>query len=1109
MVVGPLLPTRSLACDWAERPAHLARSKIAPRSRYAINRIAYSSRVTDPRKPEDCATYTCYILNLRASLFVHDSTTLIINRFSALHSPECHRKREKPVPRSENSESKRTKSQEPKAKSPESKPNAIRIRGAREHNLKNVDIDIPRDKLVVITGLSGSGKSSLAFDTIYAEGQRRYVESLSAYARQFLEMMEKPDVESIDGLTPTIAIEQRTGSSNPRSTVATTTEIYDYLRVLFARIGTPHCHICGRVIESQSAEKIVDQILAMPDGTRLNILAPLVRGQKGEHREIFAAARREGFQRLRVDGKIVDAREMDALPKTFKHNIEAVVDRIVVKPTIRTRLTDSVELALKVGEGLVIANVADGADEIVVATSVAKRGAASANDETTKVVTTKDTLFSEKYACPIHGSGIEELSPRIFSFNSPYGACPTCAGLGTKMEVDIDLLVSDKKLSIEDGIIQPLWRLGHAYAIWYGRAIRRFFKCVGIPTSASVESLSKDVFKALLYGVSPKQSEQWNIDWKGLANSLTERFHATENENIKARIHELMSDLGCPDCKGARLRPEVLAVRVGGKNIREIVGMTIETAQTFFVGLMDAPVTVNRASRPESEHGRDAHATIAGEKAIIAAPVLKEVRERLSFLNDVGLGYITLDRTTGTLSGGEAQRIRLASQVGSKLVGVTYVLDEPTIGLHQRDNDRLLDTLVKLRDLGNSVVVVEHDEDVMARADYLIDMGPGAGELGGEVVGQGTAADLGKFERSLTGKYLTRQLEIPLPKQRRPKEDKRFIRIKGARENNLKSLDVDIPLKRFVCVTGVSGSGKSSLVNEVLYKNLARILNKARMKGGACDRVWITSGELDKIIDIDQSPIGRTPRSNPATYTGVFDEIRKLFGTIPEAKIRGYNPGRFSFNVKGGRCEECQGQGQKLIEMHFLADVYVQCEQCKGRRFNRETLEVKYKDMSIADVLAMSIDNALAMFKNHPKIREGLQTLHDVGLGYVRLGQSSTTLSGGEAQRIKLAFELAKKATGNTLYVLDEPTTGLHFHDIAKLLDVLQRLVDVGNSVIVIEHNLDVIKQADWIIDLGPEGGAAGGTVVGMGTPEQLCDEPRSFTGQYLKKVLAAHEAIV
>jgi len=944
---------------------------------------------------------------------------------------------------------------------------AIRIRGAREHNLKNVDIDIPRDKLVVITGLSGSGKSSLAFDTIYAEGQRRYVESLSAYARQFLEMMEKPDVESIEGLTPTIAIQQRSGSSNPRSTVATTTEIYDYLRVLFARIGTPHCHVCDRVIESQSAEKIVDQIMKMPDGTRINLLAPLVRGMKGEHRDIFISARREGFARLRVDRKVVDAREVDALPKTFKHHIEAVVDRVVVKSNIRTRLTDSVELALKVGDGLVIANVVEGSEE--------KGGT--------------DHLFSEKYACPIHGSGLEELSPRIFSFNSPYGACATCAGLGTKMEVDLDLLVPDKTMSVEDGIIQPLWRLGHSYAIWYGRAIRRYCKCAGVDTRTPVQDVPKDVFKALLYGATPKQSKDWSVNWKGLATSLTERFHATENENVKARIHELMSDLGCPDCKGARLRPEVLAVRVAEKNIRQIVGMTIETALEFFKTL-----------------------PVRGEKAIIAAPVLKEVRERLGFLFDVGLGYITLDRTSGTLSGGEAQRIRLASQVGSKLVGVTYVLDEPTIGLHQRDNDRLLDTLIKLRDLGNTVLVVEHDEDVMARADWLIDMGPGAGEKGGEVVGQGLAGDLAKFERSLTGKYLTRQLEIALPRARRPvsKTDREggFVRAKGARENNLKNVTVDVPLQRFVCVTGVSGSGKSSLVNEVLFKNLARILNKSRMKGGACDRVWIASGEIDKIIDIDQSPIGRTPRSNPATYTGVFDEFRKLYASLPEAKIRGYNLGRFSFNVKGGRCEDCQGQGQKLIEMHFLADVYVQCEQCKGRRFNRETLEVKYKDLSIADVLAMSIDEALNLFKNHPKIKDGLQTLHDVGLGYVRLGQSSTTLSGGEAQRIKLAFELAKKATGKTLYVLDEPTTGLHFHDIAKLLDVLQRLVDLGNSVIVIEHNLDVIKQADWIIDLGPEGGEAGGMIVAEGTPEQIAEHPVSFTGSYLKRIIAAHTPV-
>ena len=973
---------------------------------------------------------------------------------------------------------------------------AIHIRGAREHNLKNIDVDIPRDKLVVITGLSGSGKSSLAFDTIYAEGQRRYVESLSAYARQFLEMMEKPDVESIDGLTPTIAIEQRSGSSNPRSTVATTTEIYDYLRVLFARIGTPHCHICGREIESQSAEKIVDRILAMPEGTRLNLLAPLVRGMKGEHRDVFASARREGFARLRVDGKVVDAREMESLPKTFKHTIEAVVDRIAVKANVRSRLTDSVELALKVGEGLVIASVVE-EDEHRKPNPPApfpKREGGErrtspdgeeGNGKTPKAAVSSDILFSERYACPIHGSGLEELSPRAFSFNSPYGACPACAGLGTKMEVDVDLLVPDKTLSIEEGVIGQLWRLGHAYAIWYGRAIRKFCRSAGISTDMPIEKVPKDVFRALLDGVTPKQARDWNVNWKGLAVSLTERFSATENENIKARIHELMSDLSCPECKGARLRPEILAVRVGGRNIREITAMTIQAAQNFVTQL---PVT--------------------GEKAKIAEPVLKEVRERLGFLNDVGLGYITLDRTSGTLSGGEAQRIRLASQVGSKLVGVTYVLDEPTIGLHQRDNDRLLDTLIKLRDLGNTVIVVEHDEDVMKRSDYMIDMGPGAGEAGGELVGQGSAEDLGGFERSLTGKYLTGQLEISMPRSRRPSETKRFIRVKGARENNLKSIDVDFPLGRFICVTGVSGSGKSSLVNEVLYKNLARILNAARIKGGACDRVWIASDDLDKIIDIDQGPIGRTPRSNPATYTGVFDEIRKLYASIPEAKIRGYNIGRFSFNVKGGRCEECQGQGQKLIEMHFLADVYVQCEQCKGRRFNRETLEVKYKDLSIADVLAMSVDAALALFKNHPKIRDGLQTLHDVGLGYVRLGQSSTTLSGGEAQRIKLAFELAKKATGRTLYVLDEPTTGLHFHDIAKLLDVLQRLVAVGNSMIVIEHNLDVIKQADWIIDLGPEGGEAGGRVVAKGSPEQICATPASFTGKYLKAVLERHRPV-
>ena len=931
---------------------------------------------------------------------------------------------------------------------------AIRIRGAREHNLKNVNLDIPRDKLVVITGLSGSGKSTLAFDTIYAEGQRRYVESLSAYARQFLEMLQKPDADTIEGLTPTIAIEQRSGSANPRSTVATTTEIYDYLRVLFARVGTPHCPQCDRPIQGQTAEQIVDRLLALPEGARIMLLAPLVRGKKGEHRDVLANARRDGFTRLRVDDRIVDAREMQALEKNFKHTVEVVVDRIAIGASGgRTRLTDSVELALKVGDGLLVAAVQEGEGRF------------------------KEHLFSERFACPEHGVGLEELSPRVFSFNSPYGACGTCAGLGTRLEVDVDLLVPDKTISIEDSLVKSLYRLGYNYGIWYSRAVRRFCQAARVPMSTKVEDLPKGVLKAILYG----SSGSGNFPrFKGLVPSLNERFQHTENDFIKQRIHDFMTDLPCPECKGARLRPEVLGVRIEKLNIREVTALTIEQAVEFFGRL-----------------------PLEGERAKIAAPILKEIRERLGFLADVGLAYLTLDRTSGTLSGGEAQRIRLASQVGSKLVGVTYVLDEPTIGLHQRDNDRLLNTLVKLRDLGNTVVVVEHDEDVMRRADWLVDMGPGAGEKGGEVVAVGRAEDLARCEKSLTGKYLARQLEIPLPKERRPRDPAYFIGVRGARANNLKNLDVDIPTRRFVCVTGMSGSGKSTLINEVVYKSLARKLHGAHHKPGACTQVFNADDWLDKIIDIDQSPIGRTPRSNPATYTGVFDEIRKLFAALPDAKIRGYTTGRFSFNVKGGRCEACQGQGQKVIEMHFMADVYVTCEQCKGRRFNRETLEVKYRNLSIADVLDLSVDAGLQLFRNHPKIVEGLQTLHDVGLGYVRLGQPSTTLSGGEAQRIKLSFELAKKSTGHTLYVLDEPTTGLHFHDIAKLLDVLQRLVDRGNSVIVIEHNLDVIKQADWIVDLGPEGGEKGGRVVAQGTPEEICRVPESHTGQYLKAVLA------
>ncbi|MCK6473117.1 MAG: excinuclease ABC subunit UvrA [Planctomycetes bacterium] len=936
---------------------------------------------------------------------------------------------------------------------------AIRIRGAREHNLRNIDVDIPRDKLVVVTGLSGSGKSTLAFDTVYAEGQRRYVESLSAYARQFLEQLQKPDVESIEGLTPTIAIEQRSGHGNPRSTVATVTEIYDYLRVLYARVGTPHCPKCGRAITGQTAEQIVEHLLALPEGSRVEVLAPLVRGKKGEHRDIFAAAKREGFVRLRVDGQTIGAADAKPLDKKRKHSIEAVVDRLRVKPDARTRFTESVELALKVGEGLLIASVQE-----------------------TESGKPADQLFSEHFACPVHGLGLEELSPRIFSFNSPYGACSACAGLGTKNEVDAELLIPDRTLSIQDGVIKNLYKLGYNYGIWYGQAVRRFCHRAKISVETPVEKLAKPFLKTLLNGsASPGGKVYGGKPFRGLIPSLTERFHATQSEHIKQRIHEFMSNLSCPECKGARLRPEVLGVHVGGKNIMQVTALPIDQALAFFADL-----------------------PLEGEKKKIAHGVLKEIRERLGFLVDVGLGYLTLDRTSGTLSGGEAQRIRLASQVGSKLVGVTYVLDEPTIGLHQRDNDRLLNTLVKLRDLGNTVLVVEHDEDVIRRSDWLVDLGPGAGEKGGQVVASGHAEDLSAFPDSLTGKYLRRELEIPLPRSRRPFSSE-VISVKGGAENNLKKVNVDFPLGRFVCVTGVSGSGKSSLVNEILYKSLARKLNNARAKPGKCEKVTI-KGDVDKVIEVDQSPIGRTPRSNPATYTGVFDEIRTLFVKLPEAKIRGYKPGRFSFNVKGGRCEACEGQGQKAIEMHFLADVYVECEQCKGRRFNKETLEVKYKGHSIADVLDLSIDAAVKLFENHPKIRDGLQTLKDVGLGYVRLGQSSTTLSGGEAQRIKLAFELSKRATGRTVYVLDEPTTGLHFHDIAKLLDVLQRLVERGNTAVVIEHNLDVIKQADWIVDLGPEGGDAGGTVVAQGTPETIAACKESFTGHYLKTVLRAQE---
>jgi len=928
----------------------------------------------------------------------------------------------------------------------------IRVRGAREHNLQGISLDLPRDTLTVVTGLSGSGKSSLAFDTLYAEGQRRYVESLSAYARQFLEQMQKPDVEHIEGLPPTIAIEQRRAAVNPRSTVATTTEIYDYLRLLYARIGHPHCPKCGRPIQRQSAQKITDRILALPEGSRLMLLAPLVRGRKGEHREVIGRAKRSGFVRLRVDGGLVEAREIKGCPyPRRKHTIEAVVDRLILKPGVRARLNDSVETALRLGEGLCVASVLE------------QNGVWS------------DSLYSEIYACPKCNISFEDLTPRMFSFNSPYGACPTCDGLGTKLDLDPDLIVPDPGRSLGEGAVQAWRKGGKRMAIYYARVLRRFARDYDVDLDTPYRDLPKHAREVLLYGDGGGKR---GPGFEGVIPNLERRFNNTDSEYVKQRIHRYMSMHPCPTCKGARLRPESLAVLVGGASIVEFTAFTIEQAVAFL---------------------DDLH--LAGEEARIAEPVVKEIRKRLRFLHGVGLEYLTLDRTAGTLSGGEAQRIRLASQVGSGLVGVCYVLDEPTIGLHQRDNRRLLDTLCSMRDLGNTVLVVEHDEEVIRTADHLVDLGPGAGAQGGRVVAQGTAEDLAACPESLTGKYLTGELAIDLPEKRRPVHPRTGLRVRGARENNLKNLNVDLPLRVLTCVTGVSGSGKSTLVTEILYKALARELAGARTKPGRFSRI-LGTGNVDKIIAIDQTPIGRTPRSNPATYTGVFDLIRQLFAKVPEARIRGYQAGRFSFNVKGGRCEACQGQGVMKIEMHFLPDVYVRCEECKGRRYNRETLEVAYKGLNIADVLDMKIGEGVGFFKNHPQIHQALLTLADVGLGYVALGQASTTLSGGEAQRVKLASELGKRSTGNTVYVLDEPTTGLHFDDIKKLLSVLNRLVDRGNTVIIIEHNPDVIKCADYIVDLGPEGGEAGGEIVAAGPPEEVARVPESYTGQLLARVL-------
>ena len=946
---------------------------------------------------------------------------------------------------------------------------AIRIQGARQHNLKNIDGLIPRDRMVVITGLSGSGKSSLAFDTIYAEGQRKYVESLSAYARQFLEQMAKPEVDHIEGLPPTIAIEQRSAGGSPRSTVATTTEIYDYLRLLYARVGTPYCWKCSRQIHSQTVEQITDSILSWPEGTRIHVLSPLIRGQKGEHEEVFRAIQRQGFVRVRVDTQLYDMHQLPELAKNCKHTIEAVVDRLVVRPTVRTRLADSLEIALKLSDGLVIISSQDNETSGKPETSSAKKSPDGWTDH----------LFSERYACPVHTEvSLPELSPRLFSFNSPYGACSQCDGLGTILEFDPDLIVSDPQLSLSEGVIEAWRHGGKRMNIFYNRLIRQFCRRFNVSPDTPYNLLSKDVRQILLQGTDAEQAKQFGASFEGVIPNLTRRWHSTDSEHVKTRLHSYISAQPCRVCDGHRLRTEALHVKISGLGIHEIVRMTIWQALEFFNKLK-----------------------LDSEKQKIAAQVLKEICSRLGFMADVGIGYLSLDRTSSTLSGGEAQRIRLATQVGSGLVGVCYVLDEPTIGLHQRDNRRLLETLRSLTDIGNTVLVVEHDEETIRTADHIIDMGPGAGAHGGQIVAQGNLETVLKSRQSSTANYLSGRQQIKLPSRRRPVSLNRAVTVKAAAQNNLKEIDVKFPLGVFCCVTGVSGSGKSSLVTQTLLRALRRRIYGSHDKPGKHARLLGTSA-VDKVIEIDQSPIGRTPRSNPATYTGVFDLIRQLFTRTREAKIRGYKGGRFSFNVKGGRCEVCGGQGTRKIEMHFLPDVYVVCQECKGRRYNRETLEISYKGKNIAEVLDMRVEDALVFFTNFPKIKQLLRALNDVGLGYMTLGQSSTTLSGGEAQRVKLATELGKTATGHTFYILDEPTTGLHFADINNLLGVLNRLVDMGNTVVVIEHNLDVIKHADYIIDLGPEGGDAGGQIVAQGRPEEIVQVKQSYTGQFLKSKL-------
>ena len=937
--------------------------------------------------------------------------------------------------------------------------NSIIIKGAKEHNLKNINIEIPSDKIVVITGLSGSGKSSLAFDTLYAEGQRRYVESLSAYARQFLGLMEKPDVESIEGLSPAISIDQKTTSKNPRSTVGTVTEIYDYIRLLYARIGVPYCPNCGKKIEKQTIDQIVDNILELDEGTKIQVLAPIIRERKGEFVKILSDFQKEGFVRARIDGETVELSDDIQIDRKKKHNIELIVDRLIIKPEIRSRLTESVEVALKHANNLVSIDIQG--KEL--------------------------RLYSKNYACPDCGISFDELSPRMFSFNNPFGACPTCTGIGYLMKIDPDLIIPDKNKTLYDGVKAfgaSNMKKGETMAKMYFESIAKHY---GVDISVPIKKLPKDFLDKILYGTGTDEIDfeyesaagirKFKAPFEGVIPTLERRHNETKSQGMRDFYEYYMSNSECPDCKGARLKKEVLAVRVGEKNINELTSMSIDKIKTYLNSL-----ELNKKDK------------------MIADQILKELNKRLQFLMDVGLEYLTLSRSAGTLSGGEAQRIRLATQIGSGLTGVLYILDEPSIGLHQRDNEKLIATLKKLRDLGNTVLVVEHDEDTMYAADQIIDIGPGAGVHGGNVMAQGTAEEVKLVSDSVTGQYLSGRKQIKVPVKRR-KSNGRSIEVKGATEHNLKNVNVKFPLGQFICVTGVSGSGKSTLVNEVLYKTIAKELNGSNEKPGKCKEITGLDN-IDKIINIDQSPIGRTPRSNPATYTGVFDVIRDIFANTNEAKMRGYEKGRFSFNVDGGRCEACNGDGILRIEMHFLPDIYVPCEVCKGKRYNKETLEVKYKGKTIADVLDMTVEEALQFFENIPRIKQKIQTLYDVGLGYIKLGQPSTTLSGGEAQRIKLAAELSKKATGKTLYILDEPTTGLHIADVHKLVEILQRLVDTGNSIIVIEHNLDLIKTADYIIDLGPEGGDNGGQVVAVGSPEQIVKNDRSYTGKFLKKYI-------